>query len=105
MLQSEPFTPDVHVSCFLNVASLPAQGFAATQSVIGGVLAPAGLEPTVRAALERACDAGLRSDAYRLVAERLRERVAYLDGAAFGAALGADVASKRALLDALGIRP
>jgi tripartite-type tricarboxylate transporter receptor subunit TctC len=90
---------------FPNVATLPSQGFAATQSVIGGVLAPAGLEPPVRAALERACEAGLRSEGYRTVAERLRERIAYLDGAAFGAAIEADVASKRALLDALGIRP
>jgi tripartite-type tricarboxylate transporter receptor subunit TctC len=90
---------------FPNVATLPSQGFAATQSVIGGVLAPAGLEPPIHAALERACEAGLRSEGYRSVAERLRERIAYLDGAAFGAAIEADVASKRALLDALGIRP
>jgi tripartite-type tricarboxylate transporter receptor subunit TctC len=90
---------------FPNVPTLPSQGFAATQSVIGGVLAPAGLEASVRGALERACDAGLRSEAYRIVAQRLRERVAYLDGAAFGAAIAADVASKSALLDALGIRP
>jgi tripartite-type tricarboxylate transporter receptor subunit TctC len=90
---------------FPNVPTLPSQGFAATQSVIGGVLAPAGLEPPVRAALERACEVGLRSEGYRTVAERLRERIAYLDGAAFGAAIEADVASKRALLDALGIRP
>lgn len=90
---------------FPNVPTLPAQGFAATQSVIGGILAPAGLEPPVRAALERACAAGLRSEGYRTVAERLRERIAHLDGPAFGAAIEADVASKRALLDALGIRP
>jgi len=90
---------------FPDVPTLPSQGFAATQSVIGGVLAPAGLEPPVRAALERACEAGLRSPAYRNVAERLRERVTYRDGAAFGAAIEADVSSKRALLDALGIRP
>lgn len=90
---------------FPNVPTLPSQGFAATQSVIGGVLAPAGLEPPVRAALEHACAAGLRSEGYRTVAERLRERIAYLDGPAFGAAIEADVASKRALLDALGIRP
>jgi tripartite-type tricarboxylate transporter receptor subunit TctC len=90
---------------FPDVPTLPAQGFAATQSVVGGVLAPAGLEPPVRAALERACEAGLRSDAYRLVATRIRERIAYLDGAAFAATIEADVASKRALLDALGIRP
>lgn len=90
---------------FPNVPTLPSQGFAATQSVIGGILAPAGLEPPVRAALEQACAAGLRSAGYRTVAERLRERIAYLDGPAFGAAIEADVASKRALLDALGIRP
>ena len=90
---------------FPDVPTLPSQGFAATQSVIGGVLAPAGLEASVRAALERACDAGLRSEAYRSVAQRLRERISYLDGAAFGAAIAADVAAKSALLDALGIRP
>ncbi|MDB5413591.1 MAG: extra-cytoplasmic solute receptor protein [Rubritepida sp.] len=90
---------------FPNVPTLPSQGFAATQSVIGGVLAPAGLEPQVRATLDRACGAALRSESYRVVAERLRERIAYLDGAAFGAAIEADVTSKQALLDALGIRP
>ena len=87
------------------VPTLPSQGFAATQSVIGGLLAPAGLEPHVRAALERACGAALRSEGYRATAERLRERIAFRDGPAFGAAIEADVASKRALLDALGIRP
>ncbi|WP_207540387.1 tripartite tricarboxylate transporter substrate binding protein [Sabulicella rubraurantiaca] len=87
------------------VPTLPAQGFAATQSVIGGVVAPAGLESHVRAALERACAAALRSEAYRTAADRLRERVAFRDGPSFGAAIEADVASKRALLDELGIRP
>jgi tripartite-type tricarboxylate transporter receptor subunit TctC len=88
-----------------NVPTLPSQGFAATQSVIGGVLAPAGLEPQVLATLERACGAALRSESYRTTADRLRERIAFRDGAAFGAAMEADVASKRALLDELGIKP
>jgi tripartite-type tricarboxylate transporter receptor subunit TctC len=87
------------------VPTLPSQGFAATHAVIGGLLAPAGLEPRVRTALERACGAALRSEGYQAAAERLRERIAFRDGPAFGAAIEADVASKRALLDALGIRP
>jgi tripartite-type tricarboxylate transporter receptor subunit TctC len=88
-----------------NVPTLPAQGFDATQSVIGGVLAPAGIEPPVRAALERACEAGLRSEAYRTTAERIRERIAFRGGADFAAAIEADVNAKRALMEALNIRP
>ncbi|HYF09346.1 MAG TPA: tripartite tricarboxylate transporter substrate binding protein [Acetobacteraceae bacterium] len=88
-----------------SVPTLPEQGFAATQSVIGGIVAPAGLPDGVRAALERACAAGLRSEAYRATAERLREPVAYRSGADFAAAIAADVAAKQALLEALGIRP
>ena len=88
-----------------DVPTLPEQGFPATQSVIGGIVAPAGLPEPARLALERACAAGLRSEAYRATADRLREPIRYRSGADFGAAIEADVASKRALLDALGIRP
>jgi tripartite-type tricarboxylate transporter receptor subunit TctC len=88
-----------------DVATLPEQGFAATQSVIGGIVAPAGIPDAARAALERACAAGLRSESYRTTAERLREPIAYRDGTAFGAAIAADAAAKQALLEALGIRP
>lgn len=88
-----------------DVPTLPEQGFAATQSVIGGIVAPAGLPDAARSALDRACAAGLRSEAYRSTAARLREPVAYRDGTAFGIAIAADVASKQTLLDALGIRP
>jgi tripartite-type tricarboxylate transporter receptor subunit TctC len=88
-----------------NVPTLPSQGFAATQSVIGGILAPAGLEPQVQATLVQACKLALQSEGYRSTAERLRERIAFLDGPAFGPAIEADVASKRALLDELGIKP
>ena len=90
---------------FPDVPTLPEQGFAATQSVIGGIVAPAGIPEPARAALERACSAGLRSEAYRTTADRLREPVAYRSGAAFGIAIAADAASKQALLEALGIRP
>ena len=94
--EPHPYLPDV--------PTLPSQGFAATQSVIGGLLAPAGLEPHVRAGLERACGAALRSEGYRATAECLRERIAFRDGQGFGAAIEAGVASKRPPLDALGIR-
>lgn len=88
-----------------DVPTLPEQGFAATQSVIGGIVAPAGLPDAIRAALDRACAAALRSETYRATAERLREPVAWRDGAGFGMAIAVDVASKRTLLEALGIHP
>jgi tripartite-type tricarboxylate transporter receptor subunit TctC len=88
-----------------DIPTLPEQGFAATQSVIGGVIAPAGLPAGVQAALERACAAAVRSDAYRTASDRLRERIAFRNAADFRAAMEADVAGKRSLMEELGIRP
>jgi tripartite-type tricarboxylate transporter receptor subunit TctC len=88
-----------------SVPTLPSQGFAATQSVIGGILAPAGLEQHIQATLAQACKAAIQSESYRTTADRLRERIAFRDGPAFGAAIEADVLSKKTLLDELGIKP
>jgi tripartite-type tricarboxylate transporter receptor subunit TctC len=90
-----PATPDT--------PTVKEQGFAVAPSSFGGLLAPAGLPPGVKAKLASACQAAAHGDIYAKLAHSVFQPTDYYaDGAAFAANLEKDVADKARLLKGLG---
>ena len=89
---------------FPALPTMAEQGFAAAQSALGGLFAPAGLDGAVWQRLERACAAAVRSEGHRRALANLKEPLRYEDSARFAATIEADVNDKRRLLETLGIR-
>jgi tripartite-type tricarboxylate transporter receptor subunit TctC len=91
-----PSFPEAPTFTELGMPSMPP-GF-------NGLFAPKGTPREVRALLERACEAAVASESFRAVAQRLNQRVAYLNGAAFAERAAADYRYKGELIRALGIK-
>jgi tripartite-type tricarboxylate transporter receptor subunit TctC len=90
-----PATPDT--------PTVKEQGFAVAPSSFGGLSAPAGLAPGVKAKLAAACRAAAHSDIYAKLARTVFQPTDYYaDGPAFAANLEKDVADKGRLLKVLG---
>lgn len=88
-----------------DVPTMPEQGFAATQSVIGGLIAPAGIPASVKARLGEACARTMRSAAYAEASTKVREPVVYEDAQLFKASIEKDFAVKRQILERSGLKP
>lgn len=63
--------------------TLAELGYPVVWSVLGGVIAPPGMDPTVRQKLERACAQAVDTPEYRALLQRLQVGWAYSDGAEF----------------------
>jgi tripartite-type tricarboxylate transporter receptor subunit TctC len=71
---------------------------------LNGLFAPKGTSREVRAVLERACEQATQSESFRAAAQRLSQRISYLNGAAFAERALADYRYKGELIKALDIR-
>jgi tripartite-type tricarboxylate transporter receptor subunit TctC len=95
---------DQRLASFPNVPTMAEAGFALTPaSVWGGLIAPKGLPPQVRTALESACEKALGTQAYRTPAERLETPPAYQSGAAFAGFAKGQSEAYGTLIDKLGL--
>jgi len=80
------------------------QGFDLDFPIWGGIVAPKGISEEARAALEAACEAGMRSDAFGQRMAELRMPVSFLDGDTFAAFVGAEFAKNEGLLESAGLK-
>jgi tripartite-type tricarboxylate transporter receptor subunit TctC len=79
-------------------------GYGMTVTTPFGVVAPAGLDPAVRAALHDAFRRATREPAFQAVLERFDMPDEYRDGEAYAALLRDMVAEEHALIARLGLR-
>lgn len=78
--------------------TLTEQGWPVVRSVLGGLIAPRGVDPAIRDRLEQACAAATRAPSYRQALERLKVGWAHAGGEAFRAMIEAESAKNRQLL-------
>jgi tripartite-type tricarboxylate transporter receptor subunit TctC len=87
-----------------DVPTVKEQGFDVSPLSIGGMFAPAGVPPAIKARLETACKVAVQSGPFqRMVKQTLQPADWFQDSAGFAANLAKDVESKRKLLTALGM--
>ncbi len=72
---------------------------------MNGIFAPRGTPPEILAKLERGCEQGMRTEAFRATMTRLREPVIHLGRAEFTARVQRDWREKREALATLGLIP
>lgn len=85
------------------VPTVAEQGFPVAPTSFGGLFAPAGTPQAARVALEAACLAAARDEAYRAVAARVfQPETPEAPADALAARLARDIADKRRLLTAIG---
>ncbi|MBC7781570.1 MAG: tripartite tricarboxylate transporter substrate binding protein [Proteobacteria bacterium] len=92
-----PFIADVPTVSELGMPAIPP-GYQ-------GLFAPKGLPPRILAALEKGCADAVNSEAFRAFGIKVRQKVAYVDGAGFAQRTRDDYEYKRRLIGALGIQP
>ncbi len=78
-------------------------GFPVQGSSHGGLIAPAGIPDAAAAAIERACEAAVKSEGFRTTAQRLASVPAFLPGTAFRDTFAAESAANEGLLRDLGL--
>ncbi len=71
---------------------------------LNGLFAPKGTPREVRAVLERACEQATQAESFRAAAQRLSQRIAYLNGATFAERALADYRYKGELIKAIDIK-
>ena len=91
-----PAFPDAPTFSELGMPSMPP-GF-------NGLYAPKGTPRDILAVLERACEKAVQTEAFKTIAQRLSQRVAYLNGAAFAERAAADYKYKGEVIRALDIK-
>ena len=91
-----PAFPEAPTFSELGMPSMPP-GF-------NGLFAPKGTPREVLAVLERACEQAVQTESFRSTAQRLSQRIAYLNGAAFAERAGADYRYKGEVIKALEIK-
>jgi tripartite-type tricarboxylate transporter receptor subunit TctC len=92
-----PFLPEVPTSAELGMPAVPP-GYQ-------GLFAPRGLPAPVMAALERGCAEAVGSEAFRAFGLKVRQKVAWVNGAGFERRAREDSEYKRRLVQALGLSP
>ena len=91
-----PAFPEAPTFSELGMPSMPP-GF-------NGLFAPKGTPREVRAVLERACEQAVQTESFRSTAQRLSQRIAYLNGAAFAERAATDYRYKGEVIKALDIK-
>lgn len=92
-----PFLPDVPTSSELGMPAVPP-GYQ-------GLFAPRGLPAPVLATLEKGCAEAVGSEAFRAFGLKVRQKVAWVNGAGFERRAREDSEYKRRLIQALGLTP
>lgn len=83
--------------------TLVESGYPVVWSIIGGMLAPKGLDPQVRDTLQASCEAASQSVAYQTALNNLKVRPLYADGSTFGKQLADESATNQILLGTVGL--
>lgn len=91
-----PAFPEAPTFAELGMPSMPP-GF-------NGLFAPKGTPKEILAVLERACERAVQTEAFRSVAQRLSQRIAYLNSAAFAERALTDYRYKGEVIRALDIK-
>jgi len=91
-----PAFPDAPTFTELGMPSMPPG--------LNGLFAPKGTPHEVLVPLERACEQATRAEPFRAAAQRLSQRIAYLNGAAFAERARVDYRYKGELIKALDIK-
>ena len=91
-----PAFPDAPTFAELGMPSMPPG--------LNGLFAPKGTPKEVLAALERACEQAVQTEAFKTAAQKLSARVVYLNGAAFAERAAADYKYKGELIKVLNIK-
>jgi tripartite-type tricarboxylate transporter receptor subunit TctC len=78
-------------------------GFPVVEEVTAGVFVPRGVPAPIVQRLAAACDVAVRSERFLAVAKATQQAVTYLPAEAYGRAIAADVAAKRAVIRRAGI--
>jgi len=91
-----PAFPDAPTFSELGMPSMPP-GF-------NGLFAPKGTPREVLSVLERACEKAVQTDSFRSTAQKLSQRIAYLNGAAFAERAATDYKYKGEIIKALDIK-
>ena len=86
------------------VPSTGELGYPMAGTTYGGLIAPAGLPDAIAEIIERACQAAVTSEGFRIIAERLNAVPSFQTGAQFRARFIAESLVNRALLADLGIQ-
>ncbi len=85
--------------------TLSERGYRVTRSIIGGLIAPKGVNATMLSDLRTACAQAVQTAAFRSTLDNLKVRVAYAEGPAFGKAIEQEAAVNRETLRAAGVLP
>ena len=91
-----PAFPEAPTFTELGMPSMPP-GF-------NGLFAPKGTPKEVLAVLERACERAVQTESFRSTAQRLSQKIAYLNGAAFAERAASDYRYKGEIIKALDIK-
>ena len=91
-----PAFPDVPTFAELGMPSMPPG--------LNGLFAPKGTPKEVLAVLERACERATQSEAFRAAAQRLSQRIVYLNGATFAERAQVDSQYKGELIKAINLK-
>lgn len=92
-----PFVADVPTVTELGMPAIPP-GYQ-------GLFAPKGIPPRVLAILEKGCAEAVNSEAYKNFGAKIRQKVAYVNGAGFAQRARTDYEYKGRLIRSLGITP
>ncbi len=83
--------------------TLAEAGYKVVWSIMGGMLAPKGLDPNIRATLQKSCAKASNTPAYKTALENLKVRPLYADGANFQKLLVAESTINHQLLKSAGL--
>jgi tripartite-type tricarboxylate transporter receptor subunit TctC len=94
---------DARVAESAETPTLTELGYPTTRAIMGGMIAPKGIDPQVLAVLRNACSAAVKTPAFATTLERLKVQPAYTDGAAFEQAIAAEAEVNRQTLQRAGL--
>lgn len=94
---------DKRLAAYPDVPTVAEAGWPIQATIWGGLIAPRGLPPAVLARLEGACQAALRSDAYKAEAQRLETPPEYRSAKDFAAFARQQSAAYTQLIGELGL--
>ncbi|MES2185029.1 MAG: tripartite tricarboxylate transporter substrate binding protein [Pseudomonadota bacterium] len=86
-----------------DVPTLAELGYPVSWSVVGGMIAPAGIDAKVRQTLEQACSEAVKTPAYRSALAQLQLVSAYANGADFKSQVLREAGMDRVILKSAGL--
>ena len=95
---------DSRHSAFPDVPTFAELGMPSMPPGLNGLFAPKGTPREVLAVLERACEQATQTESFRAIAQRLSQRISYLNGATFAERALADHRYKGELIKAIDLK-